>query len=53
MKINCQFCGGANGNTEYLNTQDFDSKDGIELWFCCHDCKIHGEPCETFIKLTS
>lgn len=49
----CQYCGGKNGHDELVMTGDEQSLGGWEVWFCCHDCRDKGEPCETFHLLSS
>lgn len=50
----CQFCGGTKGHSEEVWTGDDGSPDssGYELWFCCHDCRDAGQPCETFFPIS-
>lgn len=49
----CQFCGGSNGHAEEVVCEvDQYFPLGLAVWFCCHDCRDQGEPCETFIPFT-
>ena len=50
--LSCMHCGGTLGHGELLHTDDYESMDGFEAWFCCWSCRDRGEPCETFHKLT-
>lgn len=44
----CMYCGGTRGHGERVQTDSAESLDGWEDWFCCHDCRDAGKPCETF-----
>lgn len=46
----CMYCGSSTGQSELVYTGDFESSEGYEVWFCCHGCRNHGRPCETFFK---
>ena len=49
-KASCAECDSTDGHQEEVwtgNTQG-DNYSGYELWFCCHECRDKGLPCETF-----
>lgn len=51
-RLTCQFCGGHNGHDEHVCTNDREGDNsGWDVWFCCHDCRDKGEPCETFFPI--
>lgn len=49
--LSCQFCNSKDGHDALVETGDHDSFGGFEVWFCCHACRDHGVPCETFFAL--
>lgn len=47
----CMHCGGTVGEWETVFTNDAESLEGFEDWFCCYSCRDLGEPCDTFHKI--
>lgn len=50
--LTCQICGSTNGDYEQTFTGTLDDKDGMELFFWCHDCEKEGIVSTTFYPMT-